>query len=83
MTRLVTALLVCLAGVIAAAEQQPVFRGAGDVVRVFATVTDGDGHLVTTLRREDFDIRDEGKPQPIALFDSSPQPILLLVMLDV
>ncbi|MEW6321728.1 MAG: VWA domain-containing protein [Acidobacteriota bacterium] len=66
-----------------AAHQQPVFRGGGDVVRVFATVTDGDGRLVTTLTRDEFQVRDEGRPQPITVFDNSPQPIRLVVMLDV
>ena len=78
------ALAVCaLAGVASAAWQQPVFRGGGDIVRVFVTVTDGDGRLVTTLAQSDFSVRDEGKPQPIAVFDNSPQPIRLIVMLDV
>jgi Ca-activated chloride channel family protein len=65
------------------AQQTPVFRGVGDAVRVFVTVTDGDGRLVTTLQREAFEVRDEGKPQPITLFDNTPQPIRLIVMLDV
>jgi Ca-activated chloride channel family protein len=63
--------------------QQPTFRGTTDVVRVFVTVNDGDGRLVTTLTRDDFEIRDEGRPQPITLFDNSPQPIRLILMLDV
>ena len=67
----------------AAAQQQPTFRGTGDAVRVFVTVTDRDGRLVTMLEQKDFEIRDEGKPQPITLFDNSPQPIRLVVMLDV
>src|SRR5262245_46195479 len=61
------------------AQQQPIFRGASDIVRVFATVTDRDGRLVTTLTRDDFTVRDEGKPQPIVTFDNSPQPIRLIV----
>ena len=86
MTRFVTsaALVACVGGVLGAtAAQQPVFRGAGDVVRVFSTVTDRDGRLVTTLVRDDFEVRDDGKPQPISLFDNTPQPIRLIVMLDV
>ncbi len=76
--------VVCLLGVLGAAgRQQPVFRGAGDAVRVFATVTDRDGRLVTTLTRDDFEVRDEGKQQPITLFDNAPQRIRLIVMLDV
>ncbi len=74
---------ICLMGVLAAAGQQPTFRGTGDSVRVFVTVTDRDGRLITTLSQNDFEVRDEGKPQPITLFDNSPQPIRLIVMLDV
>ena len=86
MTRFFTcgALAACALGVLGAAgRQQPVFRSTGDTVRVFVTVTDRDGRLVTTLGRDDFEVRDEGKPQPITLFDSTPQPIRLIVMLDV
>lgn len=77
-------LAACVLGVLGAAgRQQPVFRGTSDAVRIFVTVTDGDGRLVTTLTRDDFEVRDEGKHQPITLFDNSPQPIRLIVMLDV
>ena len=76
--------LACVVGVIGAAPQQPqIFRGAGEAVRVFVTVTDRDGRLVTTLTQEAFEVRDEGKPQPITQFDNTPQPIRLVVMLDV
>ena len=67
----------------AVAAQQPVFRGTGDAVRLFVTVTDKDGRLVTTLTQNDFEVRDEGKVQPITVFDNTPQPIRLIVMLDV
>ena len=78
------ALAACIFGGLGAAgRQQPVFRGTGDAVHIFVTVTDRDGRLVTTLIRDDFEVRDEGKPQPITLFDNTPQPIRLIVMLDV
>ena len=81
-------LAACVLGVVGLAaqpreQQPPVFRAGSDAVRVFVTVTDRDGRLVTTLSRENFEVRDEGKPQPITQFDNKPQPIRLIVMLDV
>jgi len=64
-------------------QAQPTFRGGTDVVRVFTTATDRDGKLVTTLTREDFELRDDGKPQAITQFDNTPQPVKLVAMLDV
>jgi Ca-activated chloride channel family protein len=78
------ALAACALGIHAAAQQQrPVFRAGSDAVRVFVTVIDRDGKLVTNLTKENFEVRDEGKPQPITQFDNSPQPVRLIVMLDV
>jgi len=76
--------LVCVLGALrVAAQQGPVFRGTGEAVRVFVTVTDRDARLVPNLTQDQFEVRDEGKPQPITLFDNTPQPIRLVVMLDV
>jgi Ca-activated chloride channel family protein len=86
MTRAIAVSSALVLGVlfaVPAAQQQTVFRGASDIVRVFVTVTDRDDRLVTTLTREQFELRDEGKPQEIVLFDNTPQPIQLVVMLDV
>jgi Ca-activated chloride channel family protein len=78
------AFAACALGVLGAAgQQQPIFRGGSDTVRVFVTVTDRDGRLVTSLVQDNFEVRDEGKPQPITQFDNTPQPIRLIVMLDV
>ena len=76
-------LAIFLAGAVGVAGQAPVFRGTGEAVHVFVTVTGRDGRLVTTLTQDKFEVRDEGKPQPITLFDNTPQPIRLIVMLDV
>ena len=89
MARIIICLLVAVGavGVHGAQEQQPgqpsVFRAGSELVRVFVTVTDREGRLVTTLRKEDFELRDEGKPQPIEVFDRSPRAIRLIVLLDV
>jgi len=80
---LIPALLAGTLATVGAMPQQTVYRGASDLVRVFVTVTDRDDRLVTTLTEEQFEIRDEGKTQPIAVFDNTPQPIQLILMLDV
>ena len=67
----------------AARAGQQVFRGGSEAVRVFVTVTDRDGRLVTNLTRDNFEVRDDGKAQPLTQYDASPQPIRLMVMLDV
>src|SRR3990167_4090328 len=84
MTRFLTSgtLAACVLG-LAGGQQQPTFRAGSDLVRVFVTVMDRDGRLVTTLARDDFEVRDYGKPQPITQFDNTPQPVRLIVMLDV
>jgi len=92
MVRILFSVLVAASAVAALAAQDPppgqgqeqsVFRGGSDLVRAFVTVTDKDGRLVTSLTKDDFEVRDEGKPQPITLFDNSPSAIRLIVMLDV
>ena len=85
MNRLVLGLLAAsvAGGALVAGAQQPTFRAGSDAVRVFATVTDRDGKLVTNLTQDQFELRDDGKPQAITQFDNRPQPIRLIVMLDV
>ena len=65
-----------------AGQQGQGFRSTAEVVPVFATVRDQAGRLVPNLTREDFEILDNGKPQPVTLFDNSPQPVRLITLLD-
>jgi VWFA-related protein len=53
------------------------------MVPVFVTVTDRDSRLVKDLTRDSFEVFDNGKPQPITVFDNSPQPIRLIVLVDI
>jgi VWFA-related protein len=66
----------------AAPPQQPTIRTGTRVVAVYATVTDKDGRLVPDLTQDAFEIRDNGKPQPITLFSNEIQPITVVMMLD-
>ena len=72
-----------LAFAVAQQPQTPIFKGgSGVTVSVFATVSDADKRLVPNLAKEDFEILDNEKPQPITVFDNRPQPITVVVMLD-
>jgi Ca-activated chloride channel family protein len=82
--RLVAALLlVCTASAVLVAQvQQPTFRSGTEVVSLFVTVADKGGRLVPDLTMEDFEVLDNGKPQPIVYFENVVQPITAVVMLD-
>ncbi len=67
---------------LAVAAQQPTFRSGTQLVSLFVTVTDLQRRLVPDLLEEDFEVLDNGKPQPIVFFDNQPQPITVVVMLD-
>jgi Ca-activated chloride channel homolog len=65
------------------AQQSSVFRAGNDTVSVFATATSIEGgQLVTDLTKDDFELFDNGRRQPITLFDNSTQAIKIVVMLD-
>jgi Ca-activated chloride channel family protein len=66
----------------AAPIQRPEFSTTTELVRVYATVRDKTGHLVTDLESSDFEIRDRGRPVPLALFSTDAQPITAAVMVD-
>jgi Ca-activated chloride channel family protein len=51
-------------------------------VSLFATVTDSGKRLVPSLVKEDFEVFDNDKPQPLVFFDNDPQPITVIVTLD-
>lgn len=51
-----------------ASAQAPVFRGRVDLVNIAVTVTDRKGGLVTDLRADDFEVREDGRKQMIGYF---------------
>ncbi len=63
-------------------QQQPTFRSAVRTVPVYVTVTDNQGRLVPGLTRDDFQIFDNKRPQPLTLFSNEVQPITAVVLLD-
>jgi VWFA-related protein len=62
--------------------QQPPIRSGAKTVAVYATVTDKEGRLVPDLERDAFEVRDDGKPQPLTVFSNEIQPLSIVMMLD-
>lgn len=58
------------------------FRTGIDLINVTATVTDGSGRFVPGLRKEDFAVFEDGKPQQITHFNSERVPVSLGIVLD-
>ena len=70
------------AALVAQQPQGPTFKTGTQVVSLFVTVADAQKRLVPDLTKEDFDVFDNEKPQPITYFDNSIHPITVVVMLD-
>jgi Ca-activated chloride channel homolog len=82
LSRLTSALV--LTGVASAVllGQEPTFKTGTEIVSLFVTVADAQGRLVPDLTRDDFEILDNDKVQPIIYFENIIQPISVVVMLD-
>jgi len=66
-----------------AQERAAPFRSGVDLISVTATVIDGEGHLVTGLPRDAFEVYEDGEKQTIAQFTNERVPVSLAVLLDV
>ena len=79
-------LLLCAAGAVAqvvAQEQPQTFKVSVKLVNVFATVVDEHGAPVAGLKKEDFEILEDGEPQNVALFDrESGAPLSIVLSID-
>src|SRR2546423_5826016 len=71
------------AGVAAGAQAPQTFRAGVDVTGITVSVRDADGHLVTDLTRDDFDIYEDGEKQPLTQFTHERVPVSLGVLLDI
>jgi VWFA-related protein len=73
--------IVLAAGLLGQA-QQPEFRAAAPAVSVHATVVDRSGHVVGNLTRDDFEVYDNGRLQPLTVFDAGQRAISIIMMID-
>jgi VWFA-related protein len=66
-----------------AGQQTPTFSTEVKVVNVFATVRDKQGEIVRDLEKNDFEIREDGKPQIIRYFSrESDLPLTVGLLVD-
>lgn len=65
------------------AQQSPVIRVNVNLVRIVATAKNNSGQLVGSLRKEDFQVTDNGAPQEVAVFErQTDQPLSVALMVD-
>ena len=68
---------------IALAQQAPTYKTGVNVVNVFATVRDKDGHIVSNLTKDDFILQEDGRPQVIRYFTRETDlPLTLGLLVD-
>lgn len=60
----------------------PQFTSGVNVVEVYAAATDAQGNPVTGLRREDFTVLEDGRPQTVSAFAAGDFPLSVAVALD-
>lgn len=58
------------------------FRSAVELINVTATVTDASGRFVSGLRKEDFRVYEDERPQNVTHFNSERVPVSLGIVLD-
>ncbi len=79
--------LLAMAGAPSICAQEPIsptIRVDVRLIRVFANVKNEAGGLIGGLEKADFEIRDNGVPQEIAIFErSTQQPLRVMVLLDI
>jgi Ca-activated chloride channel homolog len=88
MRRALWLLAAAFAGTVVAAQgtagpPRNAFQSRVDLISVTATVVDKDGHLVTGLSKDAFELYEDGERQNITQFTNERVPISLAVLLDV
>ena len=79
------ALLTATAAVASSAAQNQEgfrFRSGVELINVTATVTDGDGRFVSSLRKDDFTVYEDGERQEVTHFSNDRVPVSLGIALD-
>lgn len=65
------------------APQAQTFRGGVTTVEIPVTVTDSNNRLVLGLAKDDFEVYEDGDPQPVTQFSDKRTPVSVGVLLDI
>jgi Ca-activated chloride channel homolog len=80
-TLILAAAVLAVVPALAQVQAPPTFRSSVKTVSLYTTVTEA-GRFVCGLTREDFEVFDNQKPQPLTVFSNDILPITVIVMLD-
>ena len=81
-TGLFFALFVMVASA-ALVVQAQTFRGSVTTVEIPVTVTDSSNRLITGLTKDDFEVFEDGDPEPVTQFSDKRTPVSVGVLLDI
>jgi Ca-activated chloride channel family protein len=76
----VTFVLVAVAAFVVHAQT---FRGSVTTVEIPVTVTDSNNRLITGLTKDDFEVFEDGDPEPVTQFSDKRTPVSVGVLLDI
>src|SRR5271165_6547521 len=74
--------LACLIPMRAQAQDKGTIRVSVNLVLVDATVKSKDGQIMTTLKKEDFEVREDGVQQKVEIFSRDELPVNVALVLD-
>src|SRR5215212_875543 len=69
--------------VLAVVPHAQTFRGSVTTVEIPVTVTDTANRLITGLTKDDFEVFEDGDPEPITQFSDKRTPVSVGVLLDI
>src|SRR6478672_9499393 len=75
--------VVVLSAALVATPQAQTFRGSVTTVEIPVTVTDTNNRLITGLTKDDFEVFEDGDPEPVTQFSDKRTSVSVGVLLDI
>jgi len=79
----VVSFVVAVSAALAATPQAQTFRGSVTTVQIPVTVTDTNNRLITGLTKEDFEVFEDGDPEPVTQFSDKRTSVSVGILLDI